>query len=206
MPVMVMVFDAVPKVAFFHQRVAFRSVDSALLNDLRKVHRRVSGNAGTSLFGRMDGDELATPGYQVLSPAVKARLATLDKGQLMVRHPHFAQPVFVRFPRPAVMSGREGVERFPQAPEPSLAQAVARDLRRLDGGIDLGWVQQAILLYEEPEVLAARNAVVRRRPDDVKSAFTRELQRRSRPSALNVEAVAPKQRPLRNFSPDEYGG
>ncbi len=171
-----------------------------------QVHRRVVGNAGTTLYGRMDGDELATPGYQVLSPAVKARLATLDKGQLMVRHPHFAQPVFVRFPRPAVMTGREGVERFPQAPEPSLAQAVTRDLRRLDGGIELGWVQQAILLYEEHEVLAARNAVVRRRPDDVKQTFLRELQRRARPSAVDAEAVAPKPRPLRNFAPDEYGG
>lgn len=171
-----------------------------------QVHRRVVGNAGTTLFGRMDADELATPGYQVLSPAVKARLATLDRGQLMVRHPHFAQPVFVRFPRPAVMTGREGVEKFPQAPEPSLASAVARDLRRLDSGIDLGWVQQAILLYHEPEVLAARNAVLRRRPDDVKSAFTRELQRRARPGAIDAEAVAPKPRALRAFAPDEYGG
>lgn len=171
-----------------------------------QVHRRVVGNAGTTLFGRMDSDELATPGYQVLSPAVKARLATLDRGQLMVRHPHFAQPVFVRFPRPAVMTGREGVEKFPQAPEPSLASAVARDLRRLDSGIDLGWVQQTILLYEEPEVLAARNAVLRRRPDDVKSAFTRELQRRARPGAIDAEAIAPKPRALRAFAPDEYGG
>lgn len=171
-----------------------------------QVHRRVVGNAGTTLFGRMDSDELATPGYQVLSPAVKARLATLDKGQLMVRHPHFAQPVFVRFPRPAVMTGREGIERFPQAPEPSLATAVALDLRRLDRGIDLGWVQQAILLYDEPEVLAARNAVLRRRPDDVKAAFTRELQRRARPGAIDAEAIAPKARTLRAFAPDEYGG
>lgn len=171
-----------------------------------QVHRRLVGNAGTAVFGRMDADELATPGYQVLSPAVKARLATLDKGQLMVRHPHFAQPVFVRFPRPAVMSGREGVERFPQAPEPSLAFAVARDLRRLDEGIDLGWVQQAILLYEEPEVIAARNAVLRRRPDDVKATFLRELQRRTRPDAVNAETMAPRPRKLRTFAPDEYGG
>ncbi len=171
-----------------------------------QVHRRVVGNAGTTLYGRMDGDELASPGYQVLSPAVKARLATLEKGQLMVRHPHFAQPVFVRFPRPAVMSGREGMERFPQAPEPSLAHAVTRDLRRLDGGIELGWVQQTILLYEETEVLAARNAVVRRRPEDVKSAFARELQRRSRPGAIDVESVAPRPRSLRSFAPEEYGG
>ena len=171
-----------------------------------QVHLRVVGNAGTTLYGRMDADELASPGYHVLSPAVKARMATLDKGQLMVRHPHFAQPVFVRFPRPAVMTGREGVERFPQAPEPTLAAAVARDLRRLDRGIDLGWVQQAILLFEEPEVLAARNAVLRRRPDDVKTSFTRELQRRARPGAVDAEALAPKPRTLRGFAPDEYGG
>lgn len=171
-----------------------------------QVHRRVVGNAGTALFGRMDADELATPGYQVLSPSVKARLATLDKGQVMVRHPHFAQPVFVRFPRPAVMTGREGVERFPQAAEPSLAHAVARDLRRLDASIDLGWVQQQVMLYEEVEVLAARNATLRRRPDDVKAAFTRELARRSRPGAVDAEAVRPRPRPLRGFAPDEYGG
>lgn len=171
-----------------------------------QVHRRVTGNAGTTVYGRMDADELASPGYQVLSPAIKARLATLDKGQLMVRHPHFTQPVFVRFPRPAVMSGREGVERFPQAPEPSLAQAVTRDLRRLDAQIDLGWVQQSILLYDEPVVIAARNAVLRLRPDDAKRAFQRELQRRARPTATDAEAVAPRARPLRPFTRDEYGG
>ena len=171
-----------------------------------QVHRRVTGTAGTALYGRMDGDELASPGYQVLSPAIKARMATLDKGQLMVRHPHFTQPVFVRFPRPSVMSGREGVERFPQAPEPSLAQAVTRELRRLDDTIELGFVQQTILLYDEHVVLAARNAVVRTRPDDVKRAFARELARRARPSANEVEAVTPRPRALRSFSPDEYGG
>ena len=171
-----------------------------------QVHRRVTGNAGTALYGRMDGEELASPGYQVLSPAIKARMATLDKGQLMVRHPHFTQPVFVRFPRPAVMSGREGVERFPQAPEPTLAQAVTRELRRLDETIDLGFVQHTILLYDEPVVLAARNAVMRTRPDDVKRAFVRELARRARPTASDVEAVTPRPRALRSFSPDEYGG
>jgi uncharacterized protein len=171
-----------------------------------QVHRRVTGNAGTTIYGRMDADELAAPGYQVLSPAIKARLATLDKGQLMVRHPHFTQPVFVRFPRPAVMSGREGVERFPQAPEPTLAQAVTRDLRRLDPEITLGWVQQAILLYDEPVVIAARNAVLRLRPDDVRQALTRELQRRAKPSATQVEAAVPRPRAMRPFAADEYGG
>jgi uncharacterized protein len=171
-----------------------------------QVQRRVVGNAGTALYGRMDADELATPGYHVLSPAIKARLATLDKGQLMVRHPHFAQPIFVRFPRPAVLSGREGVEKYPPVPEPSLAVAVARELRRHDASIDLAWVQQAILLYEEPAVLAARNAVLRMRPADIKTAFTRELARQTRPAPQVMSQAAAPARALRSFSPDEYGG
>ncbi|HEY9015225.1 MAG TPA: hypothetical protein VIM84_09205, partial [Gemmatimonadales bacterium] len=67
-----------------------------------QVLRRVVGNAGTAVFGRMDGDELATPGYATISLATKIKLATLPKGELMLRHPHFTQPIFVRFPRPAV--------------------------------------------------------------------------------------------------------
>ena len=66
-----------------------------------QVQRRVVGNAGTGVYGRMDADELATPGYATLSPATKIKLATLPKGELMVRHPHFTQPIFVKFPRPA---------------------------------------------------------------------------------------------------------
>jgi hypothetical protein len=97
-----------------------------------QVHRRVVGNSGTALYGRMDGDELATPGYAVLSPAIKTKLATLEKGQLMVRHPHFTQPIFVRFPRPAIMRGRDGVSRYPAAQTPSLHAAVLRTLRTLD--------------------------------------------------------------------------
>ena len=45
-----------------------------------QVHRRVVGNAGTALYGRMDVDELATPGYAVSAPAIKIKLATLDEG------------------------------------------------------------------------------------------------------------------------------
>ena len=80
-----------------------------------QVHRRVVGNSATAVYGRMDADELATPGYSVLSPAIKTKLATLDKGQLMVRHPHFAQPIFVRFPRPSMLTGREGAQAFSAA-------------------------------------------------------------------------------------------
>src|SRR5213082_1662772 len=111
-----------------------------------QVHRRVVGNSGTALFGRMDADELATPGYSVLSPAVKTKLATLEKGQLMVRHPHFTQPIFVRFPRPAILRGRDGVRQYPAAQAPTLEAAVLRSLRPLDPTLTLNWVQDVIAI------------------------------------------------------------
>ena len=142
-----------------------------------QVHRRVVGNSGTALFGRMDPDELSTPGYAVLSPATKTKLATLEKGQLMIRHPHFTQPIFVRFPRPSVMQGREGAERYPQASEVSLDAAVLRTLRELDPAITLAWVQDVTTLYTEDEIIRARNATVLARPDNVKAYFSAQFRK-----------------------------
>jgi hypothetical protein len=142
-----------------------------------QVHRRLVGNAGTALYGRMDPDELATPGYSVLGAATRTKLATLEKGQLMVRHPHFTQPVFVRFPRPAVLSGREGAERFPQAEEPGLAESVLRSLRALDASLTLAAIEDLIDLYQEHEVLRARDATLRARPRDVKEYFRSQFRR-----------------------------
>src|SRR5690606_34830575 len=158
-----------------------------------QVHRRVVGNSGTALFGRMDPDELATPGYQTLAPATKARLATLEKGQLMVRHPHFGQPIFVRFPRPAVLSGREGVERFPQAEELSLDAAITKGLRRLDPSITLGWVQDTLALAGEDEdgILRARNRTLQARPEDVKAYFKAQLRKRVAPEPSARRGPAP---------------
>ena len=140
-----------------------------------QVHRRVVGNAATALFGRMDGDELATPGYSVLSPATRIKLQTLAKGQLMVRHPHFTQPIFVKFPRPAVMRGRDGAERYPQASDVSLDVAILRSLRHLDPSLSLSWVQDAIALHDEREVIRVRNACLIARPDSVKEFFAAQL-------------------------------
>lgn len=136
-----------------------------------QVHRRVVGNSGTALYGRMDGDELATTGYAVLSPAIKTKLATLEKGQLMVRHPHFTQPIFVRFPRPAVMRGRDGVSQYPAAASPSLLSSVLRQLRALDSTLTLGWIEDVTQLATDDEILRARNDVLRTRPSDVRKTF-----------------------------------
>ena len=142
-----------------------------------QVHRRVVGNSGTALFGRMDPDELSTPGYAVLSPATRTKLATLEKGQLMIRHPHFTQPIFVRFPRPAVMQGREGSERYPQSSDVSLEAAILRALRPLDSSITLPWVQEITALYSEEEVIRARNATLLARPENVKAYFLSQFRK-----------------------------
>ena len=160
-----------------------------------QVHRRVVGNSGTALYGRMDPDELAAPGYAVLSPATRTKLATLEKGQLMIRHPHFTQPIFVRFPRPAVMQGREGAERYPQASDVSIEAAVLRALRPLDATITLGWVQETIGLYTDQEVIRARNATLLARPKDVKAYFKSQFRKiipaqpAERPLAATIRSV-----------------
>jgi hypothetical protein len=160
-----------------------------------QVHRRVVGNSGTSVFGRMDPDELSTPGYAVLSPATRTKLATLEKGQLMIRHPHFTQPIFVRFPRPAVMQGREGSERYPQANDVSLEAAILRALRPLDPTITLPWVQEITALYTQEEVIRARNATLLARPDNVKAYFTAQFrkvipaQSATRPMAGSIKSA-----------------
>jgi uncharacterized protein len=157
-----------------------------------QVHRRVVGNSGTALYGRMDGDELATPGYAVLSPAIKTKLATLEKGQLMVRHPHFTQPIFVRFPRPAVMRGRDGVSRYPAAATASLETAVLRALRTIDPSLTLSWLQDTVQLASDDEILRARNAIVRERPGDVRKAFASHFRSAVAPrNATRPAAPAP---------------
>ena len=167
-----------------------------------QVHRRVVGNSGTALYGRMDADELATPGYSVLSPAVKTKLATLEKGQLMVRHPHFTQPIFVRFPRPAILRGRDGAERYPQQQDVSLESAILRALRPLDPSITLNWVKDITDMYEREAVIRARNATVLERPADVKRFFKSQLA----PIVPSKPVSRPMVTPIRTAPADDpYG-
>jgi len=167
-----------------------------------QVHRRVVGNSGTGLYGRMDMDELATPGYGVLSAATKTKLATLERGQLMVRHPHFAQPIFVRFPRPAVMRGRDGADRFPQAGEITLDVAIFRSLRQLDPSISLDWVKRTIVGHEESVVIRARNVTMQQRPEKLQPFFESQFRRIVPPDAPARQQSVP----IRSLpSDDPYG-
>lgn len=166
-----------------------------------QVQRRVVGNAGSAVYGRMDLDELATPGYATLSPATKIKLATLPKGELMVRHPHFTQPIFVKFPRPAVMTSRDGIERFPPSTEIAFADAVARQLRALDRRIATDAVHAAIDGRREEDVRRALAVTRRERPNDPLAFFKASLGRR-----VAAEVVTPRKGiPAVKRADDDYG-
>ena len=166
-----------------------------------QVQRRVVGNAGTAIYGRMDMDELAMPAYATLSPATKIKLATLPKGELMLRHPHFTQPIFVKFPRPAMLTSREGMERFPPAAELSFADAVARQMRGLDRRVSSEAVRALIDGRREDDVRRALSATRRERPADAYAFFTACLGRR-----VNGEVVAPRRGiPVLKRTDDSYG-
>jgi DNA helicase HerA-like ATPase len=165
-----------------------------------QVHRRVVGNCGSAVYGRMDMDELATPGYSVLSPATKTKLASLPKGDLMVRHPHFTQPIFLRFPKPAVMRGRDGIELFPPRQEMPFEDAVAHGLRRVDDRVRVNEVKDLIAGRERSEVLQAFHHTERALPDDALAFFRSRLRKK-----VSSETVERPQRPV-SVPEDPYAG
>ncbi|HLB09095.1 MAG TPA: hypothetical protein VK617_06155, partial [Gemmatimonadaceae bacterium] len=127
------------------------------------------------------------------------KLATLSKGQLMVRHPHFTQPIFISFPRPAVMRGRDGMERFPQAADVPLDVGVLRQLRRFEPSLTLAWVQDVIGLYEEEDVLRALHATLAHAPEKPGAYFKAQFRRIV--GAVPAPAVA--RTPLRVLPDDD---
>ncbi len=166
-----------------------------------QVHRRVVGNAGTVIYGRMDVDELATPGYATISPATKIKMATLPKGELMLRHPHFTQPIFVKFPRPAVLNGREGIERFPPAVELPFEEAVVKQLRQLDRRVSAGTILELIEGRRPEDVRRALAVTRRERPQEVTSFFAACLGRR-----VGGEIVTPRRGiPALKHADEPYG-
>jgi len=147
-----------------------------------QVHKRVVGNSATCIYGRMDMDELATPGYQVLTAATKEKLATLSKGQLMLRHPHFNQPVFVKFPRPNILRGPDGIKLFPPAADLPLDEAVWRNLQRVDGALTRVAVRDVIKQAggDAEEVVRAMNLTIQARPGDPAAYFSNAIRKKAK--------------------------
>jgi hypothetical protein len=79
-----------------------------------RVDAQIVGNCANSAYGHIQMEELAQPSYTVYSQAVREKLATADPGEIMFRHPRFSQPIFVRFPRPAVLKGSDGMKKWPK--------------------------------------------------------------------------------------------
>lgn len=71
---------------------------------MSEVHGQVVGNCATKVIGRSDSAELADAAYRFIAQDVKAHLTRLDKGELLLSHPIYRQPVKIEFPRPAFQS------------------------------------------------------------------------------------------------------
>ncbi len=70
------------------------------------VHPRVTGNCATKVLGRTDSSELNESNYRFLNQDVKGHLTRLEKGELLLVHPIYRQPVKIQFPRPAYLQNR----------------------------------------------------------------------------------------------------
>ena len=65
------------------------------------VHPRVTGNSATKVIGRTGSSEVNAPDYRFLDQDIRGAVTRLAKGELLVSHAIYRQPVRVIFPRPA---------------------------------------------------------------------------------------------------------
>lgn len=77
-----------------------------------KVDDEVVGNAATSLYGRIGDEEITASSYRSFSQTTVDELLQLEKGRLLLRHAHYAVPVFGTFPLPPVLPGTVGSRIF----------------------------------------------------------------------------------------------
>lgn len=75
---------------------------------LSAVHPRVTGNCATKVLGRTGASEIATPDYRFLDDDLKMNLTRLGKGELIVTHAVYRQPVKIIFPRPVYQQRQPG--------------------------------------------------------------------------------------------------
>lgn len=68
---------------------------------LSAVHPRVTGNSATKIIGRSTSSEVMQPDYRFLDQDLKLSVTRLSKGELLVQHAVFRQPVKIVFPMPA---------------------------------------------------------------------------------------------------------
>jgi uncharacterized protein len=182
-----------------------------------QVDRQVVGNCSTALYGRIEMEELAQPGYAIFGDAAKEKLGALAPGEMLVRHPYFNQPIFVRFPRPALMRGQDGLKTYPPAPDLPLEDAVWQHLRQLNPKLERNAVADLIARTCNGNGKPNRDAVIGAMhkvlvnppaPDEVLRAFERALPTAIHPhrvesSALPDDTQPPVDAPLGLLDDDE---
>jgi DNA helicase HerA-like ATPase len=65
------------------------------------VHPRVTGNCATKVIGRSGSAEIMQPDYRFLDNEIKNNITRLSKGELLLSHAVYRQPIKIIFPRPA---------------------------------------------------------------------------------------------------------
>ncbi|MBI3328056.1 MAG: ATP-binding protein [Nitrospinae bacterium] len=65
------------------------------------VHSRVTGNSATKIIGRTGSSEANAPDYRFLDQDIRSAVTRLAKGELLISHAVYRQPVKVIFPMPA---------------------------------------------------------------------------------------------------------
>lgn len=65
------------------------------------VHPRVTGNSATKIIGRTGSSEANAPDYRFLDQDIRNAVTRLGKGELLISHAVYRQPVKVIFPKPA---------------------------------------------------------------------------------------------------------
>ena len=167
-----------------------------------QVQRRVVGNAGTAR----------------VRPHGHGRALDAGLRHALARPPRSSSPPCPRasswsatrispsrsssgFPGPPVLGSREGIERFPPAPELPFADAVARQLRGLDRRVAADAVRALIEGRREDDVRRALGATRRERPDDPLAFFRACLGRRVSPEVVPARRPVPAVR----RADDDYG-
>jgi DNA helicase HerA-like ATPase len=64
------------------------------------VHPRVTGNCATKVIGRSGSAEIMQPDYRFLDNEIKNNITRLSKGELLLSHAVYRQPIKIIFPRP----------------------------------------------------------------------------------------------------------
>jgi len=67
------------------------------------VHPRATGNSATKIIGRTGSSEVNAPDYRFLDQDIRSAVTRLAKGELLVSHAIYRQPVKIIFPMPAYM-------------------------------------------------------------------------------------------------------